>query len=369
MKDKIVYVVNVDWFFLSHRLPLALAAIDKGFDVYLLCRNTGRFQELIDLGIKPIDIKFARSGFKVIDELKIVFKLIKLFRELNPIIIHSITLKVCLIVSICIKFNPKVKLVNAISGLGHIFTSGSKYIRIIIAFVIKFMFKGDNLRFIFQNSDDHDYFNQLGLISNNFIITKGSGINLNIYNNSLEPGRLPIVYLIACRMLKDKGVLEFAKAFGKLRSEYGDSVKAIMAGPIDLENPAALKVDEIKILELKYGVEWIGESKEMQKLILNSHVAVLPSYREGFPKFLIEASAIGRPIITTDTVGCRDCVVPGYNGILVSVKNVDELYKAMKLLFENSNMRSFMGSNSRIIAEENYDISEVVNRTFDIYSH
>ena len=188
MKKRIAFVVNVDWFFISHRLPLAVEAIKRGYDVFILTKNTGKFDELNLLGIKCIEVNFNRSGKNPLEELYILFKLRAIYNRLQPNILHHVTLKPTIYGTIAAKSlssNPKV--INAVSGLGYSFANNRSSIsKFFLMHLLKFAFKEKSSFFIFQNPDDRDLYNNLNfLTTDNHIVLKGSGVDENNYSYSL----------------------------------------------------------------------------------------------------------------------------------------------------------------------------------------
>lgn len=369
-RKKLFIVVNVDWFFLSHRLPIALAAIEKGYDVTILCADTGRKPEIIQAGLKHIHLPLSRSGMNVFAELRLIYLLSKIYIREKPDVIHHVTLKPVIYGSIAYRFYNSGVVVNAISGLGYNFTHDRKsFKQTLIDHLIKYSLKNDSFQFIFQNLDDIKLLQERTIkVKNNQInLIKGSGINLDQFAYSEEHVRSTQTVVLAARLLYDKGIMEFIKAAKLLKAEFVNNVKFIIAGNIDKDNPATISLAEIKKnTDGKY-IEWIGFEPDMKQLLMNSSIVVLPSYREGLPKSLIEAAAIGRPIVTTDAPGCKDCVIEGYNGYKVPVGDHIILADKIRKLLVSPELRKEMGYNSRLFAENNFDIDEVVNKTLDIY--
>jgi len=368
---KLFIVVNVDWFFLSHRLPIAIAANAAGYDVTVVCNDTGYADEIRKYDLNFIDSPFTRSGTNIFEELSIVRFLTKLYKKHNPDIIHHVTLKPAIYGSLAAKRAKIGNVINAISGLGYNFTNGRKGIKqSILNLLLKKSFRSQKLHFIFQNPDDLAIFKHMGLIKNEskIHIIKGSGVNLSEFVFREEPAGNKLQILLPARMLYDKGVAEFIMAAKKLKEQYHDVVSFNLAGSIDLNNPAAISETDLnKLLDPPY-INWIGYQKEMDKVLAANHIVVLPSYREGLPKSLIEACAIGRPIITTDAPGCRECVRVDYNGFLVPVKDHVLLAQYLEKLINNRELRVTMGHNSRKMAEDEFSIENVVKSTLNIYS-
>lgn len=367
-KKKIVYVVNVDWFFISHRLPLALEAKKRGYEVAIATTNTGRFKELEDLGFQMYDLKIGRSGTNPFKEFFSIIKLIKILKKIKPTVIHNVTLKMSIYCSIATRFIQSAKVINAISGLGYNFTLERKTrSQKIINTLMKFAFNKKNFYFIFQNPDDLQLFQKLKFgKENKFYLIKGAGIDLDRFIFSERKKRSYITFILTARMLKDKGISEFITA-SKIVIIMYPNTKFILAGDIDKENLASYQEEELKNEISGTNIDWLGYRDDILELLLDSDVMVFPSYREGLPKSLIEAAAVGLPIITTDAVGCRECVDEGINGFLVPIGNSNILAKKMIELIENPAMIQKMGIASRLKAEKEFSLDMVIEKTFALY--
>jgi glycosyltransferase involved in cell wall biosynthesis len=371
VKNKtLFFVVNVDWFFLSHRLPLALYAVKKGYGVYLLTADTGRIKELDNSGIHFINIPFKRSGTSIIHELKCIFLLAKYYSRYKPDIIHHVSLKAALLGSLAAKISGRRQVINAISGFGYNFTdSRNGLVQKIIKVMIKIAFKS-NFHFILQNPDDIAMMSGFNLTeSSHLVLIKGSGVDLDFFVHSKFLKKEYLQLLFPARILRDKGVVEFIEAAKSISALVKGKVVFTLAGSIDTENLASLSKEELVTLLEKGYIEWIGYQQDMCDVYMASDIVVLPSYREGLPKSLIEAAAIGRPIITTNVSGCKECVIDGYNGFLVPPKSASELAKAMLVLIKDENLRLEFGKNSRKLAEKEFSIDSVIRATFNLYEN
>jgi glycosyltransferase involved in cell wall biosynthesis len=365
---KILYVVNVDWFFISHRLPLALEAKKRGYEVAIAATNTGRFKELEDLGFKLFDLKIERSGIHPIKELLSVFELIKILKTIKPTIVHNVTLKMAIYGSIACRFVHVDKVVNAISGLGFNYTANRKTkAQKILNILIKVAFRKSGFSFLFQNPDDLQLFKNLKLNSKNkLVVIKGSGVDLRKFIFSNKKNQNNIRFILTARMLKDKGISEFIAA-SKIVSQKFPNSKFTLVGDIDKENLASYSEIELKNELKDTNINWLGHRNDIFELLRNSDIMVFPSYREGLPKSLIEAAAVGLPIITTNTVGCRECVDEGINGFLVPVANSSILAEKMIELIENPELIKEMGQASRVKAEKEFSLDMVIHKTFKLY--
>jgi glycosyltransferase involved in cell wall biosynthesis len=371
LKTKILFVTNVDWFFISHRLVIAEEAYKLGYDVFLAAEDTGRSQEIIDKGIKFINLPFSRSGTNLVQEIKTLFKFYKIYNDIKPDIVHHITLKPVIYGSIIARFLKIKGVINAVSGLGYNFTGDRmSLVSKVMLQMMRFGFNRNNISIIFQNKDDFNELKNLKVISNRNIVfwIKGSGVDLNIFKTNTFPSFDKIKILLPIRMLWDKGVQELYDASNLLKNKYNNDIQIILAGLADEDNKAGVSAQFLKSWENGEYVKWIGYQKDMFDVYNDCHIVILPSYREGMPKTLIEACAMGRAIITTDAIGCRECVDEGINGFKVPVKDSKSLAIAIERLVNDPDKIIQMGKASRIKAESEFDINFVIKKHLEIYN-
>jgi glycosyltransferase involved in cell wall biosynthesis len=368
---KILYVVNVDWFFMSHRLPLAKEALKRGYTVTVLTKNTGKKDEIESHGIKFIDIDFQRSGKNPLNELGVFFQIYMVYKKVRPDLIHHVTIKPAIYGSAIIRlFKLKdLKFVNAISGLGYNFTAGRKTkFQIFLLYLMKYSFSNSVANFIFQNPDDCEFYTKLGFVnSNNHVIIKGSGVDENQFIYFSPPNNIKLKVILPARMLFDKGIKEFSLAAIELMDKWFGKAEFLFAGDIDPDNPASARVEDMERLLIADYIKWDGFQVDIRKVLAEADIVCLPSYREGLPKSLVEAMAIGRPIITTDTPGCRECVVEGINGYLVPVKDFQVLSNKIENLLLDKELRFKMGRSSREMMEKQMSLLKVIEDTFNFY--
>lgn len=365
----VLFVVNVDWFFLSHRLPLALDAMKRGYTVYVLTADTGKKKKIESYGIKFLEIPFQRSGKNLLHEIKCVRLLTKYYKEIKPDIIHHVTLKAALLGSFAAKITKSQNVINAISGLGYNFTDGRNgFFQQCIRWMMNLAFKSKSFYFILQNPDDVRLMENMNFVpTEHYKLIKGSGVNLKEFPFTEIYEKQKLHILFPARILYDKGVMELINAASKLRHKWEGKIIFILAGDCDEENKAVVHKTDLEKHLIPGYMQWIGFRRDMIFQYQQSDIIVLPSYREGLPKSLIEACAIGRPIITTNVPGCRECVIDGYNGILVPVKTVEPLASAIDELCQSRLKREEMGKNSRKLAEKEFSIESVVRKTFSLY--
>jgi glycosyltransferase involved in cell wall biosynthesis len=222
--------------------------------------------------------------------------------------------------------------------------------------------------YIVQNNDDFkQIINENFTIKEHIFLIKGSGVCLKEFSYQ-DPVKKDILrVLLPARMLLDKGIKEFCNAALILKDKFSNKAEFILTGDLDLINGAGIsKKKLLKLLDEPYLI-WSGYSNNIKEQLCYADVVVLPSYREGLPKSLIDACAVGRPIITTDAIGCKECVIEGYNGYLVPVGDAQTLADKIEILLNDEQLRIEMGKNARKFAEENFDINDVVNKHLEIY--
>lgn len=370
MNKKLFIVVNVDWFFLSHRLPVALAAQTAGWDVTIVTADTGKLHVIIENGLKAMDLPMNRSGMSIFEELKTLRFLYKLYKKEQPDVVHHVGMKTILWGTLAARFSKVHGIVNAISGLGGFFADDNNgLLSKIMPKVLKFSHNRPNLLCIFQNDDDWGLYVKYGIIKHyqgRFI--KGSGVDLNDYCYTPEPKEGKIKVIITARMIVEKGIFLLTEAAERLRSKYEEKVEFWLVGGLD-DHPGAITEQQLNdVCDGKY-IQWLGYRTDVRDLLKQSHIVAFPSYyMEGLPKSLIEADAIGRPIITSNSVGCKETVVDGVNGFLIKPKDVDALTEKLDLLISNTELRQNMGRESRMYAEKYFDIEVVKERHLNIYN-
>lgn len=362
-------VVNVDWFFLSHRKDIALAAQKFGYNVTIVTKDTGKKKEIEALGLKVIDLPMNRSGQNLIEELHTCWFLYNLYRRENPDIVHHVGLKTILWGTLAAKLANVHGVVNAVSGLGIFFSEENRsIISRVLPKVLRFSHHRNNIAVIFQNDEDKSLFLKHRIIKESQAYKiKGSGVDLKQYSYTPEPGEGRIKVLLTARMIVEKGIFILTDAAMKLKERYQDKVQFLLCGGLD-DNPMAIKENELRVVCDGDYIQWLGYRTDVLDLLKDCHIVAFPSYyKEGLPKSLIEATAVGRPIITTNSIGCKETVVDGYNGYLIPIKDSDTLTDRLSILFENRDIRQKMGQNSRSLAEKDFSIDDVIAKHLEIY--
>jgi len=366
---KLLFIVNVDWFFISHRLPIALAAIKKGYEVHLACGITDRKNELESLGIIVHHLSITRSGTSLLKEFKVIKEMNAVVNNVSPDTVHLVTIKGAVYGGLVTRFRNIKTRVASISGLGFVFIDEgikARIIRFVVTKLYRLALNSANTTVIFQNENDKQIFIKNKIIKpEQSLIIRGSGVDLATYNASPEPSGEKVIMFLA-RLLKDKGLIEFCEAAVSLKNS-GFKGRFVLVGDIDLHNPNSITQSELDHYIKVGAVEHWGFSSKVAETIAKSHIMVLPSYREGLPKSLIEAAACGRVVITTDVPGCRDAITPNVTGILIPLKSSEAIADAILSLCKNDDKRIEMGRKGRELAEMCFDIEDVIDTHLNLY--
>ncbi|WP_404401781.1 glycosyltransferase family 4 protein [Idiomarina seosinensis] len=349
----------------NFRGQLILDLVARGHKVIACAPNllvrTDKVEWLTKHNVICLDAPFSRVGLSPVGDLKALFLLVKILRHHKPLVFISYTIKPVIWGGLAARISCIPKRVALITGLGYAFTGKAegkrKLIQTIARTLYRISLKGMHQIF-FQNPDDKNDFANYKLlpVTAKIDILNGSGVDTNIFSHSPLPD-VPIRFLLIARLLGDKGIREYAAAAEIVKSKY-NTVEFDLVGGLD-PNPDGLVESEVKRWVDKKVLNWHGKQVDVKPFIRNCHVYVLPSYREGTPRSVIEAMSIGRAIITADSPGCRETVVDGYNGFLVSVRNVETLVEAMTKFIEEPLIITKMGQASRKLAVEKYDVHKV----------
>lgn len=367
---KIFMFVNVDWFFLSHRLPIALVAAERNIEMRVFAEFTQKQnKEYESFSFVPSPLTRTYKGF--FRSFFEFFKILALLIAERPHVIHAVTIKPIIFLGLaCYCLN--LPFVASISGLGPAFTPSSNWGEarlLLVKLIYRIVFSPDQTRVICQSSHDADVLVQNRLVARSKItIIDGSGVNLEEYQALSQEKTKPINVLMACRFLADKGVREFCSTAGVINKQQKYDVTFSLAGSIDLDSPAALSHSEVIQACKDNDVQFLGSRSDMNKLLAKTDIFVLPSYyAEGIPKVLIEAAASGCAVITTDHPGCRDAILPGVTGILVETRDISSLTNALQRLLSDREMMVSMGKAGRQMALERFCINRVVDAHYEIY--
>lgn len=362
--------VSEDWYFRSHRMPIAKAALASDYEVYLVTNVTAPVDDLKALGIEVLPFDISRGDINPFGTLVRLMKLYKMLNSVKPDILHSVALKPVIIGALASLMVGKIRRINALAGLGYVFSSNTVKARLLRPFMkaaFKLVLNRKNSVTIVQNKDDWELLvNKLGIGNNKVSMIRGSGVNLEKFSYSPAPDGLPNVAIVA-RLLRDKGIYELVDAI-RLLKHKGVACRLILAGDVDEKNMTSIPRSVVNEWSEEGVLEWKGHVSQVAELWKNTHICVLPSYREGLPMSLLEAAACGRPIVTTDTPGCREIVQHGVNGYLVPVRNSEKLAHYIEVLIKDRKLREDMGKASREIVVSHFSEDIVKRQTMDLYT-
>ena len=367
---KICFVVNNPDFLISHRLDVCLKAQELGYKIHVICPNTVSVKKLTDLGFTVHLLEFGRDRKNPFAELKTIYLLTKLFKFIQPDLVHLITIKPYLYGGIASRLAKVPAVVSAVAGLGILFSSNAlKYrlLRLGLYPLFKFAFGHQNQSVIFQNLDDKSALVNWNVVSDGQArMIRGSGVDLQTCPIVQEPEGVPII-AFAARLLKDKGVEVFVDA-SKILKQRNIEARFWLIGEPDLGNANSVSQSQLVAWQKEGLVELFGFRKDIPQLFSQSNIVTLPSfYGEGLPKVLIEAAACQRAVVTTDHPGCRDAIEPNKTGLLVPIKNAHALADAIEYLINHSDERKLMAKSGRKLAEDIFDVNSVVEMHLVIY--
>lgn len=372
-RRKLLFVVNVDWFFVSHRLPIAIEARQQGYEVHIATALTDRLTILQSYGLIVHPISLDRSGAGLWENGKTFFQILQVFRLVKPDVVHFVTIKPVLLGGLAARIAGVPAVVSAISGLGIVFVAEG-VLAVVRRWLVKNLYRVSlghgNLKVIFQNSDDLSCLASVVQLPDRKVsMIRGSGADLSEYSVTPLPKGVPVV-LLPARLLVDKGVREFVEC-AKILRQRGLSeqvVRFVIVGKPDPANPHSLHQDELTRWSKEGIVELWGHRTDMPRVMAYAKIVVLPSYYgEGLPKVLIEAASCGRAVITTDHPGCRDAIEPGVTGVLVPVRDAVALANAVHELLNDPPRCAIMGQAGRELAEKAFDQKQVVSSHLKIY--
>lgn len=364
-------MVSVDWYFLSHRLDLALAAKANHFRVVVMTPPGSRVAEITRQGFEWCPVYFSRKSINPFHELRSLASIAWAYRREKPDLVHNIALKPVVYGSIAARLWG-IPAINTIAGMGYSLaesTLKSSFVLRSLFFLLGLGKQRRGYRLVFQNHDDRDLFRAKGLAhDSNSCVIAGSGVDACRFVPAASRGSdEKLTVLLPSRMILQKGIKTFIDA-AQLILPSCKNVSFILAGPIDSENRAAVTAEELQSWCQDERIRWIGPQSDMVSLFQAASLVVLPSYyREGIPKALIEAAACGLPIITTDTPGCREIVRHGVNGFTVPPKDPAALAESMLQLIRNPELRKSMGRAGRKMVEESYSMVRINAKYLEAY--
>ncbi|MCW8914673.1 MAG: glycosyltransferase family 4 protein [Magnetovibrio sp.] len=368
---KLLFTVTEDWAFCSHRIPTALAAQDAGFDVVVVARMRDHQRQIEDLGIRTVNWAIKRESQNPLSELLALKDLIRIYRDERPDVSYHVAIKSIMYGSIAARLAKVGNVVNLFSGLGVVFISNSpkfRLIRTLVTPVLRWALGSHNTRLQVQNADDRNILNSLGVSTpERTDLIPGSGLDLENFPETPAPDTFTPKAVLVARMLWDKGIGELAES-ARILKQRGTALDIILVGAPDPANPASIPEQQLKAWNDEGLMEWWGQRQDVADILKHCHIGVLPSYREGMPRSLLEAASIGRPLVAFDAVGCRDLIRDGKNGFLVPFKDTTALADALEKLAQDPELRQRMGSEARKDIERTYSADAIRKQLCQIFS-
>lgn len=365
----VLFLVTEDWYFWSHRLPIARAARDAGARVIIATRVETLRAAIEKEGFELVALPWRRRSHNPWNEVRALFAIIALYRRERPDIVHHVAVKPVVYGGIAARLAGARSQVNALAGLGYVETSRQPRARIlrgVFNAVLAFAWSGPRVHVIVQNPDDVEALSRTRLVDASHIhLIRGSGVDVAHFTPSPEPPSPPVRVVYAGRLLWSKGVRELFDAAREFRNRR--DVEIVLVGSPDPENPESVPEATVQAFVKKGLVSHVNWTDDMATVWRDAHIAVLPSYREGLPKALLEAAACGRAIVATDVPGCREIAREGVNALLVPARDAHALAAAIERLALDAPLRARFGAAGRELVMNEYAESIVVRETLDLY--
>ena len=366
-KQRLLIVLNDAPFFITHRLPVALAARDAGFDVHVAAPyDDGPVAVMQREGLHHHDIPLKRGARRMGGEIALILALWRIVGMIRPDILHAVTMKPVLYAGLVARLRRVPAVVYAITGLGYLFLIeglAARLQRTVVKLLYRFALGHRNAVAIFQNPDDRALFCDSHLVDPaNTLMIRGCGVDMTHFAQRPEPEGKPVVVFPA-RILGDKGVHEFVAA----ARQHHDVADFVLVGRTDPDNPTDVGETSIRAWENEGILTWLGFVEDMPTALAQANIVCLPSYREGLPRVLIEAAAVGRAIVTTDVPGCREIVRREENGLLVAARDCDGTAAAVKRLIDDPTLRGMLAARGRAIAETEFSVEIFVRQSLKAY--
>ena len=374
-RPKLLFLVTEDWYFCSHRLPVARAARDAGFEVVVATRVQAHGRDICEEGFTLCPIAWRRRGDGLVGAVRALAAIIRLYRSERPDILHHVALKPVLFGGLAraLAFRHAAEApasIDSVMGLGSGFsatTLAARLRRPPLGVALRLAAASGLGRVVVQNPEDGNALAALGIDPHRIALIRGSGVDIRHFSSLPMPEGKTVTVALVSRMLRDKGVLDAVAAIRRLR-ERGLAIELVLAGPTDADNPGSLSAASLSALADEPGITWLGAVADVRLVWRRAAIAVLPStYGEGVPKALLEAAACARPIVASDVPGCREAVRPGENGILVPPRDIDALAEAIAALATNPARREAMGRAGRALAERCFAEEIVARETLALY--
>ena len=360
MMPRVMIVAGFNKSLILFRKELIEHWLKSGYEVTAAAPGLEVEEALTEMGVSYHNLHLERTGLNPVKDFILLLRLIQLLKKERPDYLYLYTIKPVIYGSIAARFLPSCRVFSMITGLGYAFTRSEnkgKLLRKVLIYLYRIALKR-NRKVFFQNPDDEKYFVDNGIVEPDKVVrVNGSGVNIDYY--SMTPhNKGEVSFLLIARLLKEKGIVEYIEAARKVKKKYPETRFMLVGWSFD-DNPTAIGQEQIEEWQKEGIVEIYCETDDVRPYIAKAAVYVLPSYREGTPRTVLEAMAMGRAVITTDVPGCRETVKNGVNGFLVPVKDSEALAEAMVRFIEEPDLIEKMGKESRRLAEERFDVYKV----------
>jgi len=323
-----------------------------------------------DAGAELVHTKLRRGFRNPVGEILGLIDLIRIYRHIKPDLVHHVTPKSCLFGSFAAWLTGVPGVVNALAGLGYLFASSSLKARILrpaVSLAFRLLMGRRRNRVIVQNEDDQVFFSDvIGIDRDQVVLIKGSGVDTSEFRPVDSQPTDKIRVCLVARMIWEKGVRETVAA-ARMMAKIRDDIEFILVGDSDSESPSGVPVQSLRAWHEEGLITWLGHVDNVPVLLNGCHIALLPTYREGFPKSLLEAASCGLPIIATDVTGCREICHDGVNGVLIRPRDADSIVEAVSRLADDPALRLRFGRESRRLVETYFSEEIVVEQTMDLY--
>lgn len=374
---RVMLVANTCWYLYNFRRSLLFDLRSSGYEVVLVAPFDEYTKHLASFGFTIHHWDLTRSSINPFLELRSLYALFCIYRREKPLLLHHFTIKACLYGTIAAKFARIYRVINAVTGLGHLFLGSRKrssLMRKAIKPVYKAAFNARRSTVVFQNASDQEKLIKLGITSSRQSeLIRGSGVDVNFFDpktvlNYSPPGSYTnfVSVLFPSRLIKEKGIYELLDAMNSL---WNDNlpVRLLIAGSVDVGNRSSLTLKELDILKANPHVEFLGHIDDMRHVYSSSDIVVLPSWREGLSRALVEAASMERPIITTDVPGCRDVIEHAISGLLVPLNCSSSIELSLRLLINNPDLSLKLGLQARVKVLKEFQLKIVNDATLSTY--
>jgi len=367
LQRTLLYIANEDWAFIQHRLPMARAAKAAGFDVHVATHVSSHADAIRSEGFAVHPIPLQRGSRSLAATIIAINAIRDIERRIKPQLIHHSGMQCCILGSLA-GLGTTVPQVNAMTGLGYAYTNTSlraRILRFVISGLLRFVLNRKNSTTLVQNKDDWNTLKKAGIDESLIEIIPGSGVDVDLLTPLPEPSG-PITVGFAGRLLTEKGIRALVRAHQILRAR-GTVIQLLIAGEPDPANPASVSREEAEQWNNQSGITWLGHVANIESLWQRSHIAALPSHREGLPKSLLEAAACGRPLIATDAPGCREVAIHEQTGLLVPVEDPTALANAIDKLASSNELRTSYGAAARRLVVEKMSAQSIGTAIVTLY--